>query len=923
MSALMADAYFGRTSHAQCDDTAEALRRLYPGNQANDDTIGPIEPDILGEAALARLVEDRRANGEALVAATLEDALAVAHGDRRLRRIRNALQVIRRARYHPEERTRTAMTALVRSLESWCQSLRPEAAGFLEDALPQFTLDWQDLAIAAAGRAVAYPPPTAALPPQLRSYAGRIAQFIHRLISAEQFAAALPWCERQIATLKDLPITTRAERRELASAHNNLALVLCGLERPAQAHAEQLKSNHLLGQEAGDESERATALMNEGKYLFAMRRYADSLTRSRQAVALLRPLAAQEPRRFQRPLAEVLHNIAHVLVAVGHADEALEPARESHIIVKSLLDDDVDACLLMLAENTHVLMGVLSQLQRLEEAMQVGREALPFIHHGLLKNRPRFLKPFAGISQSLALLLLQQAEGSDDSNQARTAAGAAAQCVALCRELITLDRARYLPALAASLNMLARSHLRCGRQELSCGVARQAVELARETQPAILTVVMQSLCECLKAAGNNEELLEVSGELAQLHRSLSDEGPIRAVLSARAAGMQVDALIALGRSDAAFDAANAAVVHATELLEHHADWDIVAHAATLERFARALMLVNQTESAVTCIEGALELLRQSDQQSVESRLTMIQVLNSAVPILFAAHRTDDARAAAQSAVSHCRPDVTTRAGLKRLAEALVCQGRLLYSMSVHSAAIESFVDALEQLRLHTNGSAPELDALYRQCQNYANTAAQSVPDRAAEMTARVEAITHRVIAEHLMPGITTDHYLATIGRDAHFSWDLCEGHRIVPLQNCAGQAMSYSVKDLLPLQLDPDALFSLLMQNLNAFIAKNEFDPEGIVNLTSRKDEAILIGPHWCAESALLHRGLLESCAAVLGAQSLTAIFQHGMHVLVLMRSDADESVRQAASSRVSQKLGATCDLATWSAYEVFRANEP
>ncbi len=153
-TALMADPYFRRSSPADCEDVAEVLRRLYLGDKEAGDDVGAIEPDILGEAALARLVEDPRSDGPELVLATFDAVLALAGHEWARDAVLKAIHFLKRGLYHPERRTRQALEGVIRDMEQWSKRLDRTRAAALADVMPASSLELRGLARAADARVV-------------------------------------------------------------------------------------------------------------------------------------------------------------------------------------------------------------------------------------------------------------------------------------------------------------------------------------------------------------------------------------------------------------------------------------------------------------------------------------------------------------------------------------------------------------------------------------------------------------------------------------------------------------------------------------------------------------------------------------------------------------------------------------------------
>ncbi|MFC7334793.1 hypothetical protein [Rhodocista pekingensis] len=146
---LLADGELNRRSPHECLPVIEALTRLYPGDR--EDWIGALEPDVLGEYALAHYLTRFPRTGLLLLTATLSTPLAESGGTP----ARQALTVLQRMSHHPLVLCNRAAAFLLQEQEAQCQHLEAADLDRLYGALPDQTTHLRSLALAVERRRVA------------------------------------------------------------------------------------------------------------------------------------------------------------------------------------------------------------------------------------------------------------------------------------------------------------------------------------------------------------------------------------------------------------------------------------------------------------------------------------------------------------------------------------------------------------------------------------------------------------------------------------------------------------------------------------------------------------------------------------------------------------------------------------------------
>lgn len=351
---LMADGHFNREAAADCDKALALLRRLYPRENGRDG-VGPIEPDILGEAAIGHLIAEDDAGGLALFAATLRAALDWKDASCAVEAARSALDVIvRRIKAHPETKTRAAADRLIRDMEVWCAARDRRQATVLRDAMPFQTVALRHAAATVSERA-------AAVATEGADEAERFERARDLAVHAKRLADL-----GRIAEAARLGAEVVAIQRELAAG--NRAVFLPAL---------------------------AAALSNLSGFLYRLGGHDQALQASAEAVDAFRELAAGKPDAFVPDLASALNNLSNALSRLGRHDEALQASEESVAIQRELVVENRDKSLSALAFSLNNVSTEFSSLNRHDEALWAIEEAVAVRRELVAVNRDAFLPNLA------------------------------------------------------------------------------------------------------------------------------------------------------------------------------------------------------------------------------------------------------------------------------------------------------------------------------------------------------------------------------------------------------------------------------------------------------------------------------------------------------------------------------------------------
>jgi tetratricopeptide (TPR) repeat protein len=542
---------------------ADWLRTLYPGGR--EAWFHPLEPDLLGEALLAK---------------TLNDAPGVI--DRALRlvppeRAERPLTVLNRIA-HKDLRARAALERCISTrLDSlWSPAFevargsgdplgqilaialernpRAEIAESIRARLPEATVVFRELAVVAtevclvaARERGAAPDEVARLLNNLSIRHAHLGRREAALAASEEAVsgyralvsqrpdafrpglasslqnlstrlADLGRCEAALAPMEEAVKIRRslvAERPDaflgnLAGALNNLSNRLADLGRHEAALAaieEAVKIRRNLVAERPDASrtDLAMALNTLSNRLADLGRRGAALAASEEAVSTYRALVAERPGAFLPDLARALNNLSIRLSAIGRREPALVAMEEALSTYRTLAADRPEAFLPELADALNNVSNRLADLGRHEAALAPMEEAVS-TYRVLAAERPDASRT------DLAMALNNLSNRLADLGRRDAALAAIEEAVTTYRDLVAERPDAFLPNLAASLNNLSVQLSDLGRRDASLAAIEEAVttyrDLVAERPDAFrdkLVTSLRTLARLLDALGRHEE----------------------------------------------------------------------------------------------------------------------------------------------------------------------------------------------------------------------------------------------------------------------------------------------------------------------------------------------------------------------------------------------------------------------------------
>ncbi|WP_344530909.1 tetratricopeptide repeat protein [Streptomyces albiaxialis] len=167
--------------------------------------------------------------------------------------------------------------------------------------------------------------------------------FTGRLMQVGRYADCLEFTERliQMLSLPGRPLDTGEHQLALAQAHNGLSTVLRNLGREEEALAAAQRSldlhrTYAEGHPGTSARHLAVALTNYANRLGERGEHATAARHQEEAIALLRPLAAEDPYDFLGELARSLTNLAAERYGLGEHARAIEAAGKADELYREL-----------------------------------------------------------------------------------------------------------------------------------------------------------------------------------------------------------------------------------------------------------------------------------------------------------------------------------------------------------------------------------------------------------------------------------------------------------------------------------------------------------------------------------------------------------------------------------------------------------
>ncbi|MCB9764574.1 MAG: tetratricopeptide repeat protein [Alphaproteobacteria bacterium] len=676
-----ADTLLSEVAPTWSTKVGQVLRGVHPG----EGWLGALEPDLLGEGLVVRVLSDsmtpsgfldrvlQGADEAALVQAfTVLGRVELEHPEEGRRWLAEVLEVDLGGRVVAALEAAKAVGArradpgIGRVLAAVLERAGTDAiAVALEPGLPhpEHTVSLREVGAWVLGR-------LARLPAEEEVQAGRKNNLSVWLSSLGRREEALS------ATLEAVDLFRRLTRahpdafnHDLAGSLNNLGIKLSELghrEEALAAAQEAVDLYRRLARARPDafNPDLARSLNNLSNQLAELGRREEALSAMQDAVDLKRPLARARPDAFNPDLAMSLTGLGVLLSSLGRRDEALSVTQEAVNLYRRLAATRPDAFNPDLAGSLNNLGSRLSELGRRDQALSAVQEAVD-LHRRLALSRPDAFNPdLAGSLNNLGSRL--SALGRRDQ-----ALSATKEAVDLRRRLACARPDAFNPDLARSLNNLGSRLSELGRREEALAATQEAVNLRRDlacARPgafnADLAGSLNNLGNRLSELGRQDQALSATQEAVDLYRRLACARPdafnSNVATSLNNLGSR---LSELGRQDEALAATQEAVDLCRRLACARPDAFNSDLATSLDNLGSDLSSLGRREEALAATQEAVDLRRRLARARPDAfNPDLATSLNNLGIRLSVLGRRDEALSATQEAVdlyrrlARARPD---------------------------------------------------------------------------------------------------------------------------------------------------------------------------------------------------------------------------------------------------------------------------
>jgi tetratricopeptide (TPR) repeat protein len=433
------------------------LHQLYPGDAHQGPRwVAPVEPDLLGEALIAR----------AIVAspALLERLLQVGDGPV----LRRALRTLARGVSDPT-------SPLVRA---------DAAMRTIDDTVKRQLVYLTDLAVAASST----PAEFAALSRD-DALAPTLAQLVNALpldpsvheaslridlpgVVIDTLALAL--CQRSVDLLEANSAGNEDELAAYAAALHNLAFRQSRLGRTTEATLTLDKAielrRRLVGLNPAHLASLASSLNNRSVRLGETGDLEAALTAVEEVVAIRRALVDEDAEVHLPGLARSLNNLSVRLAELGRTDQALAAIEEAVEIRRALVQKDPGSYRSFLPGSLDLYAVRLAETGRQAEALDTIEEAVE-IRRGLVEQNPATFAPLLALSLDIYADRLAEAGRQDDALEAL------AEVVEIRRALAKTQPPVFLRQLANALEHHSRRLTEAGHTKQALIAITEANEI--------------------------------------------------------------------------------------------------------------------------------------------------------------------------------------------------------------------------------------------------------------------------------------------------------------------------------------------------------------------------------------------------------------------------------------------------------------
>jgi tetratricopeptide (TPR) repeat protein len=332
------------------------------------------------------------------------------------------------------------------------------------------------------------------------------------------------------ARLTDYRLTLTQDPAERASLYHALGkrFSVAGLYQQsltATRKAVEIRRPLAAERPAEHAADLALSLNNLGSTLSDLGLPEQGITATEQAVDLYRQLTAANPPAHEPGLAMGLSNLAAQLLSVGRTDDALAVTREAVEIRRRLADDDPAAYLPDLALSIGNFGVILGSLGRRGQALTIAEHAADVWSRLAASDPAAYAPDFARALTNLGADLA-------DAHRPQDALRVTDRAVGVYRQLAAANRVVHEPGLAMGLSNLAGQLRSVGRADDALAAIEEAVEirqrLAAENRAAYQPALAASLDKygvMLAGVGRDADALTPIESAAEIRQQLAAGNP--------------------------------------------------------------------------------------------------------------------------------------------------------------------------------------------------------------------------------------------------------------------------------------------------------------------------------------------------------------------------------------------------------------
>ncbi|KIM86004.1 hypothetical protein PILCRDRAFT_5085, partial [Piloderma croceum F 1598] len=354
-----------------------------------------------------------------------------------------------------------------------------------------------------------------------------IPSFVHSRVSEAVWYACRFWMEHIIEIEGDTSDTLLGSLHKFLAERLTLWIELLSTQYPYQSLSgvrAWLQKTFPTGSELLTTifaNSHSQTLVNLSDRFVYMNRLEHALEAIRDAVDLLRRLAADHPDTFNPALAGSLNRLSDSLSNLGHRERALEVIQQAVNLYRQLAEDRPDAFNPNLATSLNNFSLCLSDLGHRECALELIQEAVD-LYRQLAADRPDTFNP------NLAITLNNFSLRLSDLGHRERALEVIRESVDLRRQLAEHRPDVFKPDLAMSLNNFSHCLSDLGHRERALEVIQEAVDLRRQLAAdrpdafnPVLAMSLDNFSLRLSDLGHRERALEVIQEAVDLRRQLA------------------------------------------------------------------------------------------------------------------------------------------------------------------------------------------------------------------------------------------------------------------------------------------------------------------------------------------------------------------------------------------------------------------